>query len=195
MKTTLEISEKYSKRHRDILESVRKVISKVKDYERCCEVSEYKNSKGRIYPMYILKGDLLELVETRCKHGVRTSKITEKEYIYHLKKIFPRFKEQVKIGEHIVDLYDEENCIIVEIDENYHNIASVKNRDKKREEKIKEILSKKLMEEDGVYSDWRKYKNCIEIIRIKEGELGEGIREMILKLDGRNLKRMYEYID
>ena len=48
--SSLDISIKYNKQHKDVLDTIRKILESNSDLKDCFIESTYKNTRGRMYP-------------------------------------------------------------------------------------------------------------------------------------------------
>lgn len=187
--STIEISERYEKPHKDVLTTVRKVIEEI----GCLDVtstiftdSEYVSIQNKKLPMYEMnlggfclisdtssycrgKGAVIKsqiLSEFGEKFSVITSSRNrfEDDFYTIMKRFFSNQKiiRQCPFFDYRVDFYFPEHNLIVEYDDTGHFSKKDRENDLNREEKINEMS---MLEFDSEFT----------FVRVKKGYEIEGL--------------------
>ena len=145
-------------------------------------------SMNRIYPAYDLDAAGYDVLKQ--KYSMRNAgNSIGNEYRKIISDIFTGvevvFEKQFLCGKYRVDIFIPDLNMIIEIDEKEH--CQKVCYDKKRRTEIISEFTRKLKEEDEECGIVRKvnfdYSSWVSFITIKEGELGTGIREIMLEIE------------
>ena len=181
---TLAISIATGKRHNNVMRDVLTLCKRNSDYTYT--ESTYVGKCNTTRPMLILEGELLTDLLTKYKTG-GSAKSFETEYLDKLETIFSGFMfiKQMPIlgGKYRLDAFCPVNGFIIEIDEQQHSYS--KETDEARMAEVLPEVARMLKEATGGFEPIEDYikNNWIKVIRIKEGELAQGIREILLACD------------
>lgn len=144
--TSMEIAEALSKAHNKVLRDVKALINSNTSYSKDIIWTEYKNSRGKYYPLAIISGELLKTFRLKYMYKVRMNSGKVKEpialaTIEQIKgvKLDRQYVVEKPCGKRFfIDGYDSINNIAYEIDEEYH--AYQQKEDCEREQFIREHL-------------------------------------------------------
>ena len=192
---SLDLAGIFKKSHNHVLRDIRRVIERSPELESFVAWS-FHRTRGKEYPMYILDKKLFEIM--KLKYELRfASSIIESQYLEVICGIFPNeareFQKSFCNGKYEVDLFFTDLRIIVEIDEKDHEYTKM--YDEIREKEICDNLIEQLKaddhierEEDFDYSKWFKF------VRIKEGKLGEGLKDLMIAIENVTWRSPCDYM-
>lgn len=151
--TSLEISKFLGRNHNKVLRDIKSLIERDIGYTGDVLWGEYKNSRGKLYPLATLSGELLEVFKLKHLYGVtiKNRKVREDtalSTIEQLMRVKLEREYMVNVNNKIyrLDGYDMENNIAYEIDDSYHFInGELRVECVKRQEDIESYLGCKFV--------------------------------------------------
>ena len=183
---SLELALLYNKRHSNVLRDIARFL------ERGFRTNGIKLDtyikRGKAYPSYSLSDEMFEMLCSKYNLRAKGNSL-EEEYLQVIADIFPN--EEIELqkeflgGKYRVDMYIPYFNMVIEIYEKEHEYNKEYDSNRKKEiieEIIKQLKQREYdegMERDADFD----YNSWISFVEIKEGELGQGIREIMLEIE------------
>lgn len=180
--SSLDISIKYNKQHKDVLDTIRKILESNSNLKDCFIESTYKNARGRIYPCYILNGKAQDILNTKYKYSCVNPRFEFKFYDI-LKNLFPSqiIIPQYKILNYRIDFFIPDIGLIIEYDEEQHKYQ--KDYDQQRSFNILNELERIKKNNIPFYDEFVLKNNVLfSIVRIDKGNEIDGIRKICIQI-------------
>ena len=183
---SLELALLYNKGHNKVLRDVARFL------ERGFSANGIKRDtyvkRGKIYPRYLLSDEMFRILCFKYDLNAKGNSL-EGEYLQVIADIFPNEKIELQKeflgGKYRVDMYIPYFNMVIEIYEKEHEYN--KEYDSNRKKEIIEEITKQLKQrqyDEGTERDSDfDYNSWISFVEIKEGELGQGIREIMLEIE------------
>jgi very-short-patch-repair endonuclease len=178
-----ELSLKLNKDHYNVKRDIFRLIERNSELKKEIKIGSY-TVRGKKYENILLSEKILSILKQKYKLRYASSSI-EKEYLKIICDIFPNEKKEFQKnflnGKYKVDLFFTDLSMVIEIYEKEHEHK--KEYDFKRKEEIKKEMFEKIKNENlHINGKSFNYNNFTSFIIIKEGFLGEGIREILLEM-------------
>lgn len=183
-----EVAEKFGKENKHVNEDIRRILKSNADLQYEFILSTYINSRGRIYPYYLLTNTALNILITKYRYSAINPRF-EYKFGDLLRQMFPSeiIISQYKILTYKIDFFMPELNIIIEYDEEQHKYS--KEKDHKRINEIKDELNRMIISGIPLYDGdlaepkpWLKGKNIFSVVRVKKGNEIDGLRNICIKI-------------
>ena len=180
--SSLDISIKYNKQHKDVLDTIRKILESNSDLKDCFIESTYKNTRGRMYPCYLLNEKAQDILNTKYEYSCVNPRFEFKFYDI-LKNLFPSqtIIPQYKILSYRIDFFIPDLGLIIEYDEEQHKYQ--KDYDQLRSSNILNELDRMLENNIPFYNGYVPKDNVsFSVVRIDKGNEIDGIRKVCIQI-------------
>ena len=187
MASSLEVAEKFGKRHDSVLRDIDKIIKSNNKLKTDFILSNYTNSRGKNYRCYLLTNKAIEILETKYIYSAMNPRF-ELKFENLLRSLFPSIVilSQYPILNYRIDFFMPDLCIIVEYDEEQHHYTQ--KADTKRIDDIKNELNRMLLAGESFYDDNKKTSKLLKdissfsVIRVKKGHEIDGLRNICIEI-------------
>lgn len=163
--TSIELSNKYDKRHDSVLRDIRIFIKKNPELSHNFIESTYKTNRGKEYPSYILNKEAESIFKEKYKFNIRSARFEYKmlnEICDFLDGLHIKYIKQYPVLSYRIDLFLPEYNLSVEYDEKEHKYKQ--EYDRNRENNIADNIGCKF-------------------VRIKEDEtVGSAIAKILMEM-------------
>lgn len=104
LKSSIDIARKFNKNHKDVLESIDKILQSNKKLSLDFILSEYKNTRGRVYRCYYLTNNAVNILNTKYTYSAINPRF-EFKFETMLREFFPSEKifTQYKVLNYRID--------------------------------------------------------------------------------------------
>lgn len=192
--SSLDISEKYNKQHKDVLDTIRKILESNPDLNNSFIESTYKSSRGRTYPCYLLDEKAQGILNTKYKYSCMNPRFELKFYDI-LKNLFPSqiIIPQYKILNYRIDFFMPDLGLIIEYDEEQHKYQ--KDSDQSRSFVILNELKRMIENNLPFYNGYMLKKNpSFAVVRIDKGNEIDGIRKICIQITKNTKKSCSDFM-
>lgn len=141
--TSLEISDKYNKAHKDVLEAIRSIIKRNPELSDHFKINHYIASNGKRNPKYIIDNVGKEILDNKFKYNTRSARFEykfENELRDCVQEIGYEVLTQYSVckNKYRIDFYIPEIKLAIEYDEDTHRFKN--QLDKNRQEEISDTI-------------------------------------------------------
>lgn len=201
LKSSIDIARKFNKNHKDVLESIDKILQSNKKLSLDFILSEYKNTRGRVYRCYYLTNNAVNILNTKYTYSAINPRF-EFKFETMLREFFPSEKifTQYKVLNYRIDFFLPDLQMIIEYDEEQHKYS--KEKDETRINKIKEKLNQMVINGEPLYEGdtdepcpWLEEVDLFSVIRIEKGKEIDGIRRLCIEITERTMHPCSDFME
>lgn len=200
--TTVDISKHYQKSHNHVMRDIDNLVKTKPELLEHIKESEYTNTRNKKYRCYLLDEYSSKALVNKYDFKIHNPRF-EAMFSDMLKVLFPNelILQQYHILDYRIDFFMPNVNLIIEYDEEHHDLEVNKNKDVERMNNIVNELTRMVVVGEPLYKNasdepqpWLENKNIFSVIRVKKGEEIDGLRRICIEITENTMRPCSDFM-